>query len=146
MRKTGKRCFANPAVWEDKKPVLKRQPPSPNHVEDELCRAPKGLRVCRTLGAKPSLAEPANPPPMLWRKRTAKYWEPSPACQIPPILFSCYVSSPPQKGTVAFWDPNPAWRSTKNKIPGEKKRLRELYIYMYIYIYIYREREQNKTR
>ena len=72
--------------------------------------------ICRILGAKPSLADPPQTillpcyvkklqnfgsQALLVRtcyghpKNTANYWEPSPACQILPILFSCHVPPPP---------------------------------------------------
>ena len=84
-------------------------------------------------------SSPNNSPPMLCKKlqnfgsqallvrtcyghpkKTAEYWEPSPACQILPILFSCHVS-PQQKITVTFWEPSPAWQSTEKQDTGREE-------------------------
>ena len=135
--------FLQTLLFEDKKPVLKRQTPllvlqyfgspcpakkqhpqnfgsqaqlgrsSPNNSPPTLCKK------LQNFGSQALLVRTCYGP----KKRTAEYWEPSPACQILPILFSSYVSTPPPKNTATFWEPSPAWQSTTNKIFGEKKTL-----------------------
>ena len=146
MSKIGEKTgfFTNPAVWEDKKPVLKRTDPFPGPAvlwEPMSCKK----NHLQNFGSQAQLgrSSPNNSPPMLCKK-TAAFWEPSPACQNllwPPkknckilgakpclsdpanSLFMPCSPPPQQKITVTFWEPSPAWQSTKNKILREKKTL-----------------------